>query len=268
MRAFTSLAVTLTLAGCVSATPPLTIERWVGFDDSFFRDTDPYIYELAGAGSWHELLSSDFTIVRWPQLDPVAAVTEELRTAWSVDPDFLGNRVIRVAPRPPLDDGWYAIRWSGEPLSEQVVFANGVPLSDGSVVWRFDAAPSPQLYEVMHDPDALPVSVVVLDFREYVHAVACPAPRPIISVTQGPLRCTEECATEDEPLDIRLQVPCARLDPSLPFRVVIEEGAVAMPDGALIPAVDVIVSRSLTLPRLRPAPPVPPAVCAGVACEE
>lgn len=255
------------VVGCgATAGPPLEIEPWAGFDDWYFPATPAYVYEVRGAGMGHELDADDFSLVTWPQMEPVAAVAEELHLEPDDARDYDGRHVIRVVPADPLDTIWYALRWSGPELSGNTTL-DGVPLADGSVVWRFDGGFEPQLHSARYATDSDVEGAVFLHFSEHVHALPCDEPAAVVSVIQGEMTWERECGEEEVQLDSLLAIPSHGLDPDAPFRVVVRGESVAIADGRLIPAVDVSGTRSITLPRRRVVPPVPTAMCAGVACE-
>lgn len=255
-----TVAVAAALAGCGTSGTPIQVQQWVGLDGFYYLDADPYIYEITGVPSYSELEPADFTLVTWPEMELVPSTAEELLVE-----RYQPTHSIRLTPIDPLGARWYAIRWMGPPVSELTVL-HGVPLSDGSMVWRFDSVYQPQLHQILYSEAEDPAGGVILNFRESVHLEACAATAPAMTITQGALTCSRSCGAGRLSLGEDVLIPC-HLDPAEPFRVQVFEGMVAMGGGELVPAVDVMVTRALEVPRIRPVPPVPTALCAGVACE-
>jgi hypothetical protein len=118
-----SLSVGL-LLGC-DTEPMLISKTWGALDGHFYAPGPIYV-----VSSFGEIDAEQLSLWTWPELSPVAhEVSSEMDGG-------AGNRAI-LTPDVPLTAEWYAIRWQGDSLPDGVTLTGGVPLQDGSYVWRF-----------------------------------------------------------------------------------------------------------------------------------
>lgn len=119
--------------------------RWYSHDGTDWHpdgtpgDTPP-LGDLEGRiyvmGEESTIRAEEFSLVTWPEFVDVPTDV----TVAETQPGRLGT-IAFLVPRGALESRWYAIRWLGEPQSH--IEVRGVPLADGSVIWRFHAIDAP-----------------------------------------------------------------------------------------------------------------------------
>lgn len=116
-------------AACAGGTP-LNNGRWYANDGSWFED------RIFVIGEQSTINGSEFSLATWPELDRIQS---HIRVEAYPPPDpgvEPSGTIAYLTPESPLNARWYVIRWvsSGTPPT---AYVHGIPLSDGSVVWRF-----------------------------------------------------------------------------------------------------------------------------------
>lgn len=238
---------------------------WDGYTTPFY----PYLFNMNDADVDPLRLPLDqVSLVTWPELEPVQTTPTE-RVIDPLDeragPQHLSTHIIEFVPTEPLADRWYAIRWYAESVPP-LVLLDGIPLGDGSVVWRVPGRFFPEAEVVDAQYYAGDPHDVVVVFTADVRPTSCASPDGWVVIEQGDLRCDATCPAGGTGYGRGWSAPCPALDRAEPFRARLPEGAAVGRGGEAVPAFDLEVLVRVEVPRRRPAP-VPAALCAGVACE-
>lgn len=244
---------------------PMHDEGWVGFDGRSFVG-DPYVAGVFTSPARSELEAADFDLVTWPEMDAVAAVAEEVTEGTlGRDPEILDSHYFTVRPEAPLDDRWYAVRLAAG--TSAGVHTNGIPLVDGTRVWRFHGTYRPELVELTSSPSEL-----VLRFGGPVMLAGCSVATDAVVVSQADVVCSWRCPTGPAFVTDHVHLPCS-LGPG-PFRAQLFEGTIVAATGESAVPLDVTIVPGwprhtivATLESGRMPPPVPAALRCGAECE-
>lgn len=254
MNAVVVVVAATLLVSCGMEHPPPQITEWHGIEGRSFPGA-PYL--VAGGELILDDLPARLTLVTWPELEEVPSDVTQ-----GPDPRGGARTVVWVSPAAPLADRWYAIRWSGETHPHTTL--DGVPLADGSWVWRLHGTYVPELTELAYSAGAV-YAFGVDDLAAVVPA--CPMPGPAVIVSQDAESWVVDCGVSS----VGFSLATPGLDAERPCRFRVLAGGLETNDGLPFEVVDVVIDRLgaglVDLPPARNPPLVPSALCAGVACE-
>lgn len=242
------------VAACGSP-PPIHRSWWAPDGESF--EADPYV-----RGRSDQIDGSQLSLRTWPELQSVAA-------AVVVEPDE-SSSIAHLIPSEPLSARWYAIRCAPDP---GVDLAGGVPLSDGSYVWRFFGDPfPPEVVRVLYPDSSVPRIDVQVEFSTVVQPATGFTAEDVATVTQGSVECSPWIAGDS--IGSILYLRCSPVvDWDAPFRLQLQ-GLESLVDGDPLAPFDLMIdvapgaAREIVLSTTRPpAPLVPAGLCADVECE-
>lgn len=257
--------VMMLAAGCEPAAlrPPPSFA--VGDRFSIDQESSP----LAVSASWAPPPTMGWSVVEWPEMTVVPIVVgapfeETADESWTMT----------LTPATPFGPRWYAWRWEPTTPDDEAHLVGGIPLADGSFVGRFYGAPVPEVRQLvgsatshfdvrvwfthqvfLDESHTLDQAVVVTQASSACSPVFLGEPGLFVdyvdSVCTPRIDWTQPVHVHVEGLESRAGIPIAPFDLERVFPAVPADQltAIDIPSGTL------------------PAPPVPTARCAGLACE-
>lgn len=256
---YAACCAAIVLGACAA---PIVDRRWVATDGVAL----PGAITVVGEQSWID--GAQLSLWTWPELQPVPhTVSVEPWPAEEEEESDPRNSVAYLIPSGSLGERWYAIRWqSAAESTSSIRIVGGVPLSDGSIVWRFFAGSIPEVVRIIGVSNEVHV-----ELSENVRPESGRTPYDVATVEQPGARC--EASFGGEPIiESSIVVVCTPpLDWQAPVRVRVN--GLESAEGVPVDPLDVVLQfEADEEPVFEPAtsvvpPPVPTAYCAGVQCE-
>lgn len=175
--------------------------------------------------------------------------------------------VAEITPDASLEPRWYAVRWMPHAELPEARVVGGIPLSDGSIVWRLFGVAVPTVERIIAVP-----SGVRIEFSTNVRPVRGRSPSSVARATQSEIVC-EPVFGGEAIIESSIMLGCTPMNPDWMQEVQVRveglesSGGIPVPDLSLALVFGPGDEQVYEPPTVLAPPPVPAAMCAGVDCE-